>query len=84
MKKTGHQLFLYNLGVTDDIVSLTFLLGGIFSSHEKEIACSDLDNGVVYNVCGDIDDIKDSEGKKKLMEGGDHLGLPAITIVILL
>ena len=70
------------MGVTDDIVKLTFLLGGILSSHEKEIARRDLDNGVVYNVCGDIDDIKDSEGQKKLMEGRDHLGLPALTIVI--
>ena len=35
-----------------------------------------LNNGIVDNVCGDIDDVKDGESQEQLVEGGDHLGLP--------
>ena len=42
----------------------------------REIGKKNLNNRIVDNVCGDIDDVKDGEGQEQLVERGKHLGLP--------
>ena len=42
----------------------------------REIGKKNLNNRIVDNVCGDIDDVKDGQGQEQLVERGKHLGLP--------
>ena len=42
----------------------------------REIGKKNLNNRIVDNVCGDIDDVKDGKGQEQLVERGEHLRLP--------